>query len=348
MNNDVELWLDILDKTKNLIRTAHPIPSECLDTEKERMICELDTLERMLSSDAHFSVAFSGLTNVGKSTLMNALLGDAVAPTKNATWSSTAVEYRYSEDGYEMIVPLEGFKSIHKWFQTSEELLAELNQFAVQGSDFQTDQSLVVSIPNELLKDGLIIVDTPGFAATDGTSNKALHDNILFSYLKKREDCLRVFWVIKDNLDQKSLELFKDHLSKFCTDLVVNLSDDEFNENDKKTFEKKYKKSVGHSIRFHYLNALSAVNAAAEKDGAMLEASGINRFKDYLSSFSSQEKRTGMVAEDLCNFFHEIRDYLYLTNHFSCTWLPTAWGTLKSLLKKTNNEELLATFSKLE
>ena len=302
----------------------------------------------MLSPDTHFTIAFSGMTNVGKSTLMNALLGDVVAPTKNTAWSSTAVEYQYSEDGYEMIVPLEGFRSLHKRFPTSEDLLFELNQFAVEGSDFQTEQSLVVRIPNKLLKGGLTIVDTPGFGASDGSDENALHDDILLSYLEKRQDDLRVFWIVKDNINESALDFFKSHLSGFCTDLVVNLTDDDFSDDDRKNFERTYKKSVGHTMRFHYINAKKAVKAEKKNDETMLESSGINRFKDYLTAFSSQENRTILVAEDLEAFFQELHDYLYLTNRFSCTWQRTSWGTLAALLRKTDSKGIQETFSRLE
>ena len=55
-----------------------------------------------LRSNQEPVVAFVGLTNVGKSTLLSALFGAKVAPARNRPWSSVPVEYRYS-DKYEII-----------------------------------------------------------------------------------------------------------------------------------------------------------------------------------------------------------------------------------------------------
>ena len=197
------------------------------------------------------------------------------------------------------------------------------------------------------LKGGLIIVDTPGFGASDGSDSNALHDVILLSYLKKRQDNLRVFWIVKDNINKSALDFFKSHLNTFCTDLVVNLTDDDFCEKDRMEFEKTYKKSVGHTMRFHYINAKKAVKAEQKNDEIMLNSSGINRFKEYLTSLSSLEKRTYLIAENLKVLFLEMQD-LFLINRFECFWQPTAWGTVKALLSKTHDQDLLDAFLTLE
>ena len=54
-----------------------------------------------LRSNQEPVVAFVGLTNVGKSTLLSALFGAKGAPARNRPWSSVPVEYRYS-DKYEI------------------------------------------------------------------------------------------------------------------------------------------------------------------------------------------------------------------------------------------------------
>jgi len=345
MNNDVRLWRDILDKTKELIVT-----SRCCEVSREDkgpILAELEDMDRMLDSDKHFSLAFSGMTNVGKSTLLNALLGDSVAPTKNCPWSSTAVEYRYSPDGYEIIVPLPNFKSLHRRFDTSEDLLNELCQFAVQGCAYQTDNPLVVRLPNELLAGDIAIVDTPGFGAADGSTDVTLHDDVLLSYIKRRERDLRIFWIVKDNIGESSVTFFREHLADFCSDLIVNLTDD-YDEDFTRQFEKLYKPAVGHTVRFHYVNAKAAVKAAKKQDMELQRKSGIDDLKLYLSSFSSAANRINLVKNDLGVLFQGIGDFLYVANHFSCDWQPTAWGTLSALLQTSGAEGLREKFLTLK
>ena len=345
MCNDVTLWLDILDKTKALILTAN-CPDVTWD-DAARLAADLDAMEKMLSPNRSFSLAFSGMTNVGKSTLLNALLGDSVAPTKNCPWSSTAVEYKYSSDKYEIIVPLEKFKSLHRQFDSSAELLAELKQFAVEGSAYQTDKPLVVRLPNDLLRGDVTIVDTPGFGASDGSDDEALHDEVLLSYIKKRAGNLRIFWIVKDNISESSVAFFKDHLAGFCSDLIVNLTD-EFDDEFKAEFERLYKPAVGHTVRFHYVDAKTAVRAEKNGDAALRKKSGIADLKSYLSYFSSPVGRTKLIEKDLGMFFQSISDYLYLTNHYSCVWRPTAWGMLSSLLCKVESPDLYSKFLELK
>ena len=345
MNNDVPLWLNIIDKTKELILTA-----KCSDISQEdtkRIVADLDSMEIMLEPNQHFSLAFSGMTNVGKSTLLNALLGDSVAPTKNCPWSSTAVEYKYSSNKYEIVVPLENYRSLHRQFDTSQQLLRELKQFAVQGGAYQTDKPLVVLLPNELLHGDISIVDTPGFGATDGNDENALHDNVLLTYLKKREHNLRIFWIVKDNISESSVSFFKEHLADYCSDLIVNLTDD-FDCDFIKQFEERYKPAVGHTIRFHYVDAKTAAKAEKEGNIDLQRKTGITDLKSYLSSFATPNGRTNLIEKDLQMFFQSVSDYLYLTNHYNCEWQPTAWGTLASLLMKSDSPELKLKFLELK
>ena len=345
MNNNQMLWLDILDKSKELFLTAN-----CPEINRENLtsiLADLETFEKYLSINQNFTLAFSGMTNVGKSTLLNALLGDSVAPTKNCPWSSTAVEYQYLKDKYEIIVPLINFKSIHKQFDTSAELLAELKKFAVHGSAYQTDKPLIVRLPNDLLLGDITIVDTPGFGASDGSNEDFLHDDVLISYLQKRKEQIRIFWIVKDNIGDSSISFYAKHLAKFCTDLIVNLTD-EFDDEFIKHFEELYKPAVGHTVRFHYVDAKTAIKAEKNNDMELLKKSGIIDLKSYLSSFSSTTGRIKLIEEDLTMLFQNISDFLYLTNHFSCTWQPTTWGTLSSLLRKVDSPNLYKKFLELK
>ena len=349
MNTDAALWLNILDKTGELFRTARS-PEADKDL-FPKISADLDAMAKMISPTGIFYLVFSGMTNVGKSTLFNALLGDTVAPTKNSAWSSTAVEYQYGESGkYELVIPQEKYRSLHKGFDTSRQLMAELNRFAVEGSIFQTREPLIVRFPCDLLRGGVTIVDTPGFGASDGIGDAPLHDDILLSYLKKRESCLRVFWIVKDNIDETSVAFFKDHLSAFCSDLVVNLTDDDDDGDGgfRDRFEALYKPAVGHAVRFHYINAKSAVRGMKNSDLELQKSSGLTDLKSYLSYFSSPEGRTHLVEKDLTSMFQGISDYLYSSNHYSCAFQPTAWGTLSSLLRQADSPALYRNFSQLE
>lgn len=95
----------LLDEFAMLLEESHAyqrIP------EVQAVLCEARDLvlqfrQRLRSVAGRYVVAFAGLTNVGKSTLMNALLGAEIAPRLNGPCTSVAVEFEHGP-GYSVTV----------------------------------------------------------------------------------------------------------------------------------------------------------------------------------------------------------------------------------------------------
>ena len=77
---------------------------------------------RLQSAANRYVVAVVGLTNVGKSTLLNALLGDDLAPRRNGPCTAVPIEFTY---GAETRLTVFHFQSLHRpsWLCPRTELL---------------------------------------------------------------------------------------------------------------------------------------------------------------------------------------------------------------------------------
>lgn len=65
--------------------------------EARRMLASVH--RRLKAASKQYVVGFVGLTNVGKSTLLNALLGDNIAPRRNRPCTAAPIEFAYVADG---------------------------------------------------------------------------------------------------------------------------------------------------------------------------------------------------------------------------------------------------------
>ena len=147
----------------------------------------LRSFSRRLSKVAdRYVVAVVGLTNVGKSTFLNALLGSDLAPRRNGPCTSSVIEFHYGE---KLRVSATRRRSIHRhqWNCTSvEEVHERLVSIADDSGELAAADihSVKVEAPIHALQHGLIIADTPGFGAAQVGPREGSHEAALKSYLE--------------------------------------------------------------------------------------------------------------------------------------------------------------------
>ena len=93
---------------------------------------------RKTITKGHTDLSFVGKSNVGKSTIINALLGEKVAPSKNKPYTSAIVEYRFSEQ-YSLIIKNPGEELIFLQEYDANESLVD----AVKRNATVTDESFI-------------------------------------------------------------------------------------------------------------------------------------------------------------------------------------------------------------
>ena len=140
----------------------------------------------------NFKVLIMGEFSAGKSTMINALIGEPILPERALTATAIITEIKYGEERKAVIHPIKG-----KWTGGDEPFevpITELRKYLLinhnigsdEGKDDNTMEGNVIASPFEraevfmpldILKDGVEIIDSPGL------NDPASHGDITHNYL---------------------------------------------------------------------------------------------------------------------------------------------------------------------
>ncbi|MGN0884603.1 MAG: dynamin family protein [Candidatus Spyradosoma sp.] len=246
-------------------------------------------IDRCTRSSSEYKIAFVGLTNTGKSTLLNSLLGEKVAPESNGQCTASIVEFRYGENYLVRANrPASNLKDMFPC-TCAEETSKKLNELCAHAGNKTASTKIRVSLPSSVLKSGLVLVDTPGFGAagTEGSADEKLVKKFL------RDEVTQIFWVASTRgggvFEENALEFYDRFLKLRCDDLIMN-SGGKWNEEAKKKFLRRYiykDPRFRKTFRVHFVE--NSEKNDSEKSGiedivsrvlALKEEDG--RFKDVL------------------------------------------------------------------
>jgi len=291
-------------------------------------------------------VAFVGLTNVGKSTLLSALFGAKVAPAQNRAWSSVPVEYRYGDE-YEASADFaNSITSESRRFQDVEDMLSFISMYATVGGA-QDTSALYARMPSEILKDGLVIADTPGFGAATVAGGSS-HEASVKEYIPHVD---YVFWVISSTqgITRNELDFYRHFLDGHCENIVVNCFD-EFSEEDKRNFERINGNPLGARMNWYFVDAKAALRGKLANDDDMVEDSGIAVFEREIRSLSPTDRRLAELDKSVERFFDDIsrfrdrvRTGMFFAEHVrleleltlaNCEATPLVKSALKSIARQ--------------
>lgn len=299
------------------------------------------TIRRRVVLSAHkYVVGVVGLTNVGKSTLLNALLGGEIAPRRNGPCTPTPIEFAY---GDAIVVTAYVNRGLNRpsWPCTSpEEVHQCLKQMAegMLGIESETIKRVVVSLPHPLLANGLVISDTPGFGVAQVEGAPESQEESLKEYL--RREVSQVFWVVlaEQGIGSREKRFHADFFSEVCDDVVVTGCDD-WNNNDCARFRKRFARRFGNRFpRFHFVSGLQGLQARKSKDQSALESAGItaleNRIRELAEPLvrdSALHSQLQQLTEDLACWLKNFRDSR--GRPLEVWWRPDSWARFCSVAR---------------
>lgn len=143
------------------------------DQEHQQIVNDANLAGQQLINP-HFGIAVLAPFNFGKSTLINALLGNEIMPTKMVRTTGTVIKVRYGETVTTTVTLQSG-----EVIETSDTEI--LKKFAVLDRKGQRREDVVsveVTHPHNLLKDGIELFDLPGTNDQEA-QNSLVRDQLL-------------------------------------------------------------------------------------------------------------------------------------------------------------------------
>ena len=233
-----------------------------------------------------------GLFKRGKSTLIIAMLGQPIIPTGVVPVTSGITRIRYCNDlsakirfsdGTEKEVPIEA-----------------LHDYVTEEGNPNNEKNVVIAdvfVPAPILKDGIILVDTPGVGSTylSGTTTT-------FQFLDRVDFAVFVL-AVDPPVGQQELELLSSLASKsnkilFVLNKIDYVDPAAVNESVKycqKVIGEHLASNVGSALTIYPISAKLALDGQLRKDTGQIENSGVKKFETALKESLMTEKENIII-----------------------------------------------------
>jgi GTPase SAR1 family protein len=272
--------LDILETDSNL-----------LSIHLNRQLIKDAKLATQKINDSAFRIAVLAPFNFGKSTLLNALLGSEILPTKIIRATGTAITIRYGEEINILVVLTSGERISSR----DPEILKEFATLDRKGCQRSDVVSVEVSIPHPLLKKGVEILDLPG------TNDKTEQDSLVRDQLLKVDLVIQVLNAKQPFTlqEQENLRQWLAERGMQTVVFVVNWLNQLESDNDRRevfdeihSITENFKSDLPVGLTNLYcVDALPAFKARQRKDIINIYQSGLAEFEASLHTIIQFQKQ---------------------------------------------------------
>ena len=254
------------------------------------------------SKDNIFRVLIMGGFSAGKSTFINALLGEHLLPSFMLPTTAIITEVCYSEQKKVVVYPKKGkWRGGDKPFEIRP-ALDEIAKYCTIDNEGNVNtrneennniiespfEKMVIYWPLSLLKDGVMLIDSPG------TNDPYNSDRIVKEYIPKADAMIYVMngTAAYKNTDKQDLEA----VNSFCRSIILVTSYfDMVPPSEREQFVRYVKKNtlgftdLGEDA-IHFVASLDALAAKKANDEKQLIASGYDGLQKYLARYLTENK----------------------------------------------------------
>ncbi len=278
-------------QSKDHIEQTGQVVLQIAESTKNKAVAEFinEVLEKLPKEE--FYLAVLGLFKRGKSTLINALLGSRVLPTGVIPVTSVITRIRYGSTAGSRITFADG--------SSKEALIEDLPEYVTEAGNPGNSKKVTIAdvfLPAQILKDGLILIDTPGVGSTylSGTQTT-------FQFLDRADFAVFVL-AVDPPVGQQEVQLLSTLAEKSSKILFVLNKKDYVDEEALAEAVRYCQKVIGEHIEQNNDAAIVIlpVSAKLALEGRLLgnkkqvKSSGIETFEKVLQE-SLIEKKEGLM-----------------------------------------------------
>lgn len=203
--------MDNIARLKALYQGILPLLQEVKKEDTIRQIAQL--FDRVASNSVTIMVC--GEFKRGKSSIVNAIIGEQICPVDDCITTSSVSLIKY---GVRPRV-IRHFINVENKVVTESVNIESIEKFS-KGSSINTDNTILleIEIPNEKLKSGLAILDTPGIGGLDPRHLS------LTTFALTKADCVFFVADAQEPISASELSFIKDKISPFGTNIKVILN----------------------------------------------------------------------------------------------------------------------------
>lgn len=280
------------EQKQNLFAQANKLQQMAQQLGVENLAEKAEMLVRQIS-DMRYFVTVVGEFSRGKSTLMNAVLGEAILPTALRPTTAVLNFIHKSEEKQVVVHYSEGNEQTIPWTREAMKEFSALRQV-----DCEAVQYMELRAPLSGLPEDIVFVDTPG---VNDVSDQRM--DVTYRYIPLSDAVLFVLSA-RQPLSQSEWEFLQDFVSMgdlrqffFVVNFKDTVAEDELQETLAGIRKRLAELLPVEQIRLYPLAAKQAVAAREEQDEAALEASGFAAFqRDMLQFLQSGERRQEKLA----------------------------------------------------
>jgi GTP-binding protein EngB required for normal cell division len=301
--------------------------------------------KRLAVAQGRYVIACVGLTNVGKSTLLNAIFGESMAPAWNSPCTAFPLEFVHGRT-YEVSACYHDTFERRSWScHNAAEVSGKLERLMRQNpSGFRKGLCRVeVSAPLPVLEAEVVIADTPGFGAVQFGEDEGSHEAALRQYLE--DDVAQVLWVVRAGqaISGREKAFYGSVLKAICDDVVVTGAEG-WDDTDRGRFEQRYAEALDNRfLTFLFASGKEGIEARDAADPEALRQSGITAIEDRIRDLGRPDVRVEMLRRRVIQVAGDLG--AWLAEHWARAgvppkerWCPYSWARFDARCGAVNPE----------